>query len=260
MEPTMQTAFGAGALWGNRTDVTGSGIGPDQFGILQDVTIDFSFETRELYGQYQFPVDIGRGKGKITGKAKVANIAAAVYGDLFFGSTPTTGMTTVAENETAPVPASPGPYTITVTNAADYVDDLGVYYSSGANAPNRFTRVTTPSSAGQYSVNLSTGVYTFAAADADAVVAISYIYTDATNGKTVTITNQLMGVTPLFKATFYTVKAIEGVSKDMALVLNRCTSSSLSFPTRNDDFEIPEFSFSAYADASGIVGTISSRD
>jgi hypothetical protein len=29
----MQLAFGAGALWGNRTDVTGSGIGPDQFGI-----------------------------------------------------------------------------------------------------------------------------------------------------------------------------------------------------------------------------------
>ena len=25
----MQLAFGAGALWGNRTDVTGSGIGPD---------------------------------------------------------------------------------------------------------------------------------------------------------------------------------------------------------------------------------------
>ena len=31
----MQLAFGAGALWGNRTDVTGSGIGPEQFGILK---------------------------------------------------------------------------------------------------------------------------------------------------------------------------------------------------------------------------------
>ena len=37
----MQLAFGAGALWGNRTDMTGSGIGPDQFGILQDVQIDW---------------------------------------------------------------------------------------------------------------------------------------------------------------------------------------------------------------------------
>src|SRR5439155_16924435 len=32
----MQLAFGAGALWGNRTDVTGAGVGPDQFGILQE--------------------------------------------------------------------------------------------------------------------------------------------------------------------------------------------------------------------------------
>ena len=44
----MQLAFGAGALWGSRTDVTGSGIGPDQFGILQDVQIDWDFLEREL--------------------------------------------------------------------------------------------------------------------------------------------------------------------------------------------------------------------
>jgi len=43
----MQLAFGAGALWGNRTDVTGSGIGPDQFGILQDVQIAWDWQTRE---------------------------------------------------------------------------------------------------------------------------------------------------------------------------------------------------------------------
>ena len=55
---------------------------------------------------------------------------------------------------------------IAVANAASYADDLGVYYASGANAGNRFTRVTTPAAAGQYSVNLATGIYTFAAADA----------------------------------------------------------------------------------------------
>ena len=64
----MQLAFGAGALWGNRTDVTGSGIGPEQFGILQDVQIDWDWTTKELWGQHQFPVDIARGQGKITGK------------------------------------------------------------------------------------------------------------------------------------------------------------------------------------------------
>ena len=38
----MQLAFGAGALWGERTDLgTVTGVGPRQFGVLQDVTIDF---------------------------------------------------------------------------------------------------------------------------------------------------------------------------------------------------------------------------
>ena len=37
----MQLSFGSGAVWGERTDVTGSGIGPRQFGVLQDIQIDF---------------------------------------------------------------------------------------------------------------------------------------------------------------------------------------------------------------------------
>src|SRR5436853_4229026 len=171
----MQLAFGAGALWGNRTDVTGSGIGPDQFGILQDVQIDWDWTTRELWGQFQFPVDIARGQGKIAGKAKFARIFGALYGDLFFGQTPASGQLTIAENEAATVPAST-PYAVTVANAASYVDDLGVFYASGASAGNRFTRVTTPSAAGQYSVNLATGIYSFAAADAGAALLVSYLY------------------------------------------------------------------------------------
>ena len=64
----MQLSFGSGAVWGERTDVTGSGIGPRQFGVLQDIQIDFNWSDKELYGQLQFPVAIARGQGKITGK------------------------------------------------------------------------------------------------------------------------------------------------------------------------------------------------
>src|SRR5260370_18972429 len=148
----MQLAFGAGALWGNRTDVTGSGIGPDQFGILQDVQIDWDWTTRELWGQFQFPVDIARGQGKITGKAKFARIFGAIYGDLFFGQTPAAGQLTIAENEAATVPATT-PYTATVANAANYVDDLGVFYAAAASPGTPFTRVTTPSAPRQTSAN-----------------------------------------------------------------------------------------------------------
>jgi hypothetical protein len=251
----MQLAFGAGALWGNRTDVTGSGIGPDQFGILQDVQIDWDWTTKELWGQFQFPLDIARGQGKITGRAKFARIFGAIYGDLFFGQTPAAGQLTVSENEAATVPATT-PYTVTVANAADYADDLGVYYASGSNAGSRFTRVTTPSAAGQYSVNLTTGIYTFAAADAGAALLVSYLYT-ASAGRKVVLTNQLIGTTPTFKATFYTTKTTQGVPAGLSLVLNACTATKLSLPTKIDDYEIQEFDFSAFADAAGAVGTLS---
>src|SRR5713101_3490661 len=252
----MQLAFGAGALWGTRSDVTGSGIGPDQFGILQDVQIDWDWTTRELWGQFQFPVDIARGQGKIAGKAKFARIFGAIYGDLFFGQTPATGQLTIAENEAATVPATT-PYTVTVANAASYVDDLGVFYAAGASAGNRFSRVTTASAAGQYSVNLATGIYTFAAADAGASLLISYLYNVSGSGKKLVLTNQFMGYTPTFKATFYTTKTTQGAAAGLTLVRNACTASKLSLPTKIDDYEIQEFDFSAFADPTGTIGTLS---
>ena len=84
----MQLSFGSGAVWGERTDVIGSGIGPRQFGVLQDIQIDFDWSDKELYGQLQFPVAIARGQGKITGKAKFAQILGLLYSDIFFGVTP----------------------------------------------------------------------------------------------------------------------------------------------------------------------------
>jgi hypothetical protein len=254
----MQLAFGAGALWGNRTDATGSGIGPDQFAILQDIQIDWDGQTKELFGQYQFPLDIARGQGKVTGKAKFARIFGAIYGDLFFGQTPASGQVTVSENEAASVPATT-PYSVTVGNAASFSDDLGVYYASGANAGLRFTRVTTPAAAGQYSVNLSSGIYTFAAADAATAVSISYLYT-AGAGKKLVLTNQFMGYTPTFKATFYSIKTTQNVPAGLSLVLNACTATKLSLPTKIDDYEIQEFDFSAFADATGTIGTLSTNE
>ena len=152
------------------------------------------------------------------------------------------------------------PYTIAAANAATFADDLGVYYANGNNAGVRFARVTTPSAAGQYSVNLATGIYTFAAADANAVVSISYLYTVSSAGKKLVLTNQFMGYTPTFKATFYTTKTTGGVAAGLALVLNACTASKLSLPTKTDDYEIQEFDFSAFADSTGTIGTLSSNE
>jgi hypothetical protein len=245
----MQLSFGSGAVWGERTDVTGSGIGPRQFGVLQDIQIDFDWTDKELYGQLQFPVAIARGQGKITGKAKFAQILGLLYSDIFFGVAPATGQFAVSQLEAATVPAVT-PYTVTAANAANYNDDLGVVYASSGK---RFNRVTTPAAAGQYSVNFASGIYTFSSADAGAALLISYTYIVATNGSKMTITNQLVGTTPTFKATFYSNYSGNGT----ALRLNACTANKLSLPTRVDDWTINEFDFSAFADASGTIGYLS---
>jgi len=155
----------------------------------------------------------------------------------------------ISQLEAASVPAVT-PYTVNVANAANYNDDLGVVYAATGR---RFNRVTTPSTAGQYSVNFSTGIYTFSSADASAAVMISYTYSIASAGTKLTITNQLMGTTPTFKATFYTTYAGTGT----ALRLNACTADKLSLPTKIDDWTILQLDFQAFADASGTIGYLS---
>src|SRR5246500_3594184 len=165
----MQLSLGSGAIWGERTDVVGSGIGPRQFGVLH-IQIDFDWSNKELYGQLQFPVAIARGQGKITGKAKFAQILGLLYSDIFFGVTPATGQFAVSQLEAATVPATT-PFTVTPANAASYNDDLGISYAANGR---RFNRVTTPTAAGQYSVNFATGAYAFSSADTSAAILISY--------------------------------------------------------------------------------------
>ena len=142
------------------------------------------------------------------------------------------------------------PYTVTAANATNYNDDLGVVYAVSGK---RFNRVTTPSAAGQYSVNFATGIYTFSSADASAAVLISYTYNLTTSGSKIAITNQVMGTTPTFKATFYTNYAGNGT----ALRLNACMADKLSLPTKLDDWMIYELDFSAFADSSGTIGYLS---
>ena len=82
--------FGAGFLTGLRTDLSGVQT-PRNFGTLQDIAIEFTGDTKELFGQYQYPVDTARGKTKITGKAKFATIQGRMYNDIFFGQSLGTG-------------------------------------------------------------------------------------------------------------------------------------------------------------------------
>jgi hypothetical protein len=251
-----QLSFGPGIMYGQRLDISGSGIGPRQFGLMQDVDVTFSYTQKELYGQQQFPAAIARGQGKVTGKAKLAQINVLLYADLFFGLAPVAGSKTVSQDESQTIPATPA-YTVTVTNAAAYVGDLGVWLSATGD---RFNSVTTPSATLQYSVNPATGVYTFSAADEGKVVRISYLYNLPSTGFNIPITNQTQGYTPSWSCTIFqrispsVPGSLQNVSLPWTLQLNACVSNSLSFPTSQDNWTLNAFDFGAFADASGTIG------
>lgn len=237
--------FGSGNFYGVNSAANST---PRKFATLQDVQFDMTFTTKQLFGQSQLAVDIRRGELKFIGKAKFAKINAGILNDLFFNQTSVTGLLLSAVAEAASIPASPGPYTATVVNSATFDTDLGVVYSA-TGLP--LTKVASAPVAGQYSV--AAGVYTFAAADAGLGVYIDYLYTAASGGSKITLSNQLMGTTPTFLGVF---TATVGGST-LTLKLNQCTSNKLSLATKIEDYGIPELDFEVMADSANNVGTLS---
>ena len=244
-----QYEFGSGVLFGTPlTDAAGTAIvnpSPIQFGAMQDISIDISAETKTLFGQQQFPLAVGRGKAKITGKAKAAQVNGAIFNSLFFGQTMNNGIQTYVVDTTGTlIPTTPFIITPTVPSVGTWSYDLGVKNASGLP----MTRVASAPTTGQYSV--SSGAYTFAAADTGLLVFISYAYTaTSTSAKKSTVTNVLMGYAPTFQADFYI--AFNG--KALTMRLYACVATKLSFATKTDDFLIPEFDFEAFANSAGQV-------
>ena len=255
----MQLAFGTGILYGvmlqDATGTAQANATPIQFGVLQDVSCDISFEEKLLYGASQFPVAVGRGKAKAAFKAKAAQLSGQVLGDIIFGTGTTAGIKDIVPNFAASVPAStPWQVTIAPPSTGTYVSDLGVTYAA-TGLP--LKKVSSAPTLGQYSVNASTGVYTFATTDASAQVLISYEYSaTSTTAKVAAISNQLMGYAPTFRSAL----DLSFGGKNLTLMFNNCVSSTFALPFKNDDFSILEFDFSAFADAAGNIGYIAGTE
>src|SRR5471030_1195998 len=187
----MARHFGSGVLWATPTqDAYGNAPvspTPFQFGILQDIGIDASFEEKLLYGSSSFPVDSGRGKGKIGLKAKWANINILPFTAAFFGQSAVTGLITSFNDDVG----QPAAATVTIAPPAGttYFANLGV--RSDANGL-PMIRVATAPQPGEYTTD-GAGKYNFNAADVGSTVFIDYQTMAANAGKLLTINNMPMG-------------------------------------------------------------------
>ena len=79
-----QSVFSTGNLWGIPA---GSNVTPVRFGTVQDIAVDFSFDLKKLYGNFQFPVEQARGKGTIDIKATIGRVDPILFNQVFFGLT-----------------------------------------------------------------------------------------------------------------------------------------------------------------------------
>ena len=236
----MQSAFGAGFLWG--TPVNGA---PVMFAALQSCSMDVSFDQKTLYGQGAFAQEMARGKGKLDFKASVGRIDPVLFNAVFWGQGVAPGQVRTATGEMAVVPAS-APFTVEAANAAALRADLGVFDPAGG----RFlTLVASNPVSGQYAQ--ANGVYTFAAADAGLALKLYYTYGSAGTGATITVSNPAMDAGPVFRADL--VQSFRG--KQSVITAWACQAFKLSFPLKQDDFTLPEFGFSAMDDGTGSVLT-----
>ena len=232
--------FGSGVLIG-----TPAGGSPINFGLVQEVTLNVAVTTKALYGQYNFPVAIGAGTKKMTGKAKMARVSGQALGSLFFGLPPIAGVTQTQFGETTTVPSA-SPYTYTTTNHTTFVADQGVVYAS-SSLP--LKQVASPTAAGQYSV--SAGVYTFYSGDAGQQVLISYTYQVAGSGESIAVASQLIGPSIVFSANLFASDPDTG--NQFSVLLYNCVAEKLAFGTKLEDFLLPELDFQCFANAAGQV-------
>jgi hypothetical protein len=242
-----QYRFGAGQFWfvPNSGDLVATPT-PLRLATLQEVSVEFGAEMKELYGENQYPEVVAIGKRKITGKAKIGRWNTTALNQLMFSGSQSVGMDIVTVNEAGTVPAMTT-FTITVSGSAQFVEDLGVTYNNGTPLTNIGSGTLT--AAGQY--KQAAGVYTFDSADASAGVKISYMQTLAT-GTTLEIDNQIMGYGPVFQAIFRA--AFRG--QECNIVLQACIAGKISLQSKVDDFTEPEIDFSAFQDQNGKVGFI----
>lgn len=217
--------------------------------VPQSQSFDVKRKTESLFGEKMMAVEVGAGQMEITGKVEYGKANARIFADIVFVDSTSTGSWLEADGESGTVPASTT-YVITVTNAATYKYDLGVV---NADTGAIYSRVAAASEVvgKSYSVNTATGVYTFASGDANANMKISYVWADATNGETITLTNQLQGPTGRFQG----VLVFPWGAKQDMFVLNNCLAGSAGIAAKNSGFASYTFDYMAAADSTGSVGT-----
>lgn len=240
--------FGIGHIWvtpnGGLQAPNASGV---ELNTIQDFSVDFSGKGVELRGQFLYPVDARVADINAKGKFKVGEWSLEQLNTLFFGGTiATTGNDIPTADEPHTIPSS-GPYTVQVTNFTGFVQPLTVAYASDLSNLDEVLSLTAP---GQYTVNVSTGTFTFfGGADAGVAVVISYLSTGA--GASLTIPNNLQGQSPILG-----IAAINSADGNGILLPNVRVTGMKPVELKMNAFAMCEVDFNVFCPPGASVGQL----
>ena len=168
------------------------------FAVLDGLSVNVKPEYETYDGQQLFPVAVALKKAKVSGKIDTIDVFASVLSQIF-GVTPSTGSEIPVINE---VKLNLSGAAYTVAQGATFAEDFFVLNLTDAI---QMKRVASAPAVGQYSVNTTTGAYTFNASDNTKNFGFTYSYTGAATGKSTLVQNavgslvtgvQLVGFAP----------------------------------------------------------------
>ena len=252
-----QPLFGTGLL-ALTANLTSGQATPIQVAVLKDVSLDISYKVVDLIGNLQFPVDKAKAEAKMAGKAKSGYFAGGLINAILGGSTLAVGgvQPIFAEQFTL----AGGTYTTTkgALTVAGSGGDLGVF---DVTANKFLVAVASAPATGQYVPATSSGVMTFNATDNAHVIQVSYLYTAAAVGTTVTLTNQMMGVNSTFSLKLFNNYAAANPGAQAGagaagILLPVVTIPKLSMAFKNSNFMDKDIEFEVSASAAGSIATI----
>lgn len=253
----MRIVFGSGYLFALPQGISGGGAftgSPIQFATLQDVDVSIDATIKELRGNLQFPDDTAISDKKITWKSGSGRFSIDIWNNIFFGepaitagsggTNPGGGVPVVNEAQQA------NGSTITVTNAANFTQDMGVIYSSSGQP---LQKVNSAPTVGQYVVNVTSGIYTLSAADNTSSLLISYRY-KITSGRLLKVGNHVQGYGPYFE--LLCAQPYQELTTGIPnyLDLYSCKAGKLGAPLKRADYLISDIEGQAYSNAAGYVG------
>jgi len=253
---TPLATFGPGILICTRTDISNGT--PVNVGYAQEFSIELAGNTKQLFGQNQFPLVSARATVKASGKLKAAVLSGIAMNNLFWGQTLSTASGLISWNVNST-------YTLSTTSTAGLVvanstifdADLGVTFVN-TGLPGRRVSTGAETSSGLYSVS-STGnpvFYYFSTADTTSLTAgttnpIKITYTQTTGGaSSLLIANQLIGVSPTFQLDYYT-NLNQPTAKPFVVRCYQAIASKAALAFKLEDFMMPEYDFDLFANNSG---------